>query len=480
MRFVTVLLTLVASLVWITDADAQRLVGPRPLTGGPLPEPIPGQYIVELHPGASADALLRAHGIAAIERWQIINGFVAHLPDAARARLSVDPTVRSVRPDLVVRASIKFGVSASAKPGGGGGGTAAPTCPDTSAATDPPQVTPMGVQRIGAASGGSTGAGIKVAVIDTGIDDCHPDLNVVGGKNFIARRGTPRDDNGHGTHVAGIIGGRNNGFGVVGVAPDVSLYSLKVLGADGSGALSSVVSALDFAVRNGIRVANLSLGAVDAWCVLFGLCGGGSECSAITNATARGVTVVVAAGNSAAEAVFYTPANCQDSVTVTAFVDSDGAAGGAGFAYLIGDQLENDDTFAQSFSNFSVFGWDMDGSGAVDSIADHPVVDLTAPGVNIKSTTPTYPVSLSGAPYNLTPNYGYLTGTSMATPHVAGAAARYLQENPGATADQVRRALVSAGECPTGESPTWLVCPTKWPDDPDEESGSEPLVRVPF
>jgi subtilisin family serine protease len=75
-------------------------------------------------------------------------------------------------------------------------------------------------------------------------------------------------------------------------------------------------------------------------------------------------------------------------------------------------------------------------------------------------------------------NYGVLTGTSMAAPHVAGAAARYLAANPGATAEDVRRALVRAGECPDGKSPTWLICSTKWLDDPDAETGSEPLIHV--
>ncbi len=443
-----------------------------PMDGNPARHPwvIVGQFIVELHPGAAQDAVLQAHGLAPLMRWHIINGFVAQMSDVAANRLAADPLVKSVRPDVVVEAFPKGGT-------GGGGGGAPTTCPDGSGAMTTPQQVPTGVRRIGAA-GGTTGLGVNVAVIDTGIDDCHPDLkdNVKGGINIIDASKLPRDDNGHGTHVAGTIAARNNGFGVMGIAPEASLYAVKILNARGSGSLSGIITALDWAAGNGMQIANLSLGAVDTWCVYFGLCGLGSECSAVTNAVASGVAVVVAAGNSADDAIFYTPANCIDSITVTAHMDSDGAPGGVGPSVTINGQVEADDTFAQSFSNFSQFGWDIDGSGAIDSIDDHPIVDVTAPGVNILSTMPIYRVTLNSK-YGVSMNYGVLTGTSMATAHVSGAAARYLEAHPGATADQVRSGLVLGGECPSGDSPTWLICPTKWPNDPDPDPGSEPLVR---
>jgi subtilisin family serine protease len=485
MAYAIVALVVALTATLASSATGQTLLdisdgGDRLATrGGSLsPQMIPGQFIVELHPGIPQDAVLRAHGLVARVRWQIVNGFVANMPDAAANGLRGDPFVRLVTPDVVVRAFARPPSGGGGKGGKGGGGTPPPSCPDTSSALSLPEEIPTGVQRIGAAGAALAGAGVKVAIIDTGIDDCHPDLkdNVKGGINILDGTKSPRDDNGHGTHVAGIVAARDNDFGVVGVAPAASLYSVKVLDLNGSGALSSIVTALDWSVKNGMNVANLSLGAVDFWCVLLGICGGGTECTAVNNAVARGVTVVVAAGNDADEAVFYTPANCRDSLTVTALADSDGAPGGLGPSLTVSGQPEVDDTFAQTFSNFSQFGWDMNGDGLF-TIEDHPIVDLMAPGVAILSTMPTYDVTLN-TQYGLPRNYARLSGTSMATPHVAGAASRYIAAHPGVSADAVRQALVLSGECAGGGTVTGLLCSTKWLDDPDLDSGSEPLVHI--
>jgi subtilisin family serine protease len=313
----------------------------------------------------------------------------------------------------------------------------------------------------------TTGVGVKVAVIDTGIDPCHPDLqgNYKGGKNLRVKRDQPpKDDNGHGTHVAGIIGAAQNGFGVVGVAPEVALYAVKVLDSQGSGSLSTVIKGLDWAVKNGMQVANLSLGAFDL------SLGTGPMCTAVTNAVKAGVTVVAAAGNDAFDAVYFTPANCLYSLTVSAFADADGAPGGTGGSITFSGRVENDDTFAQTFSNYSNYCWDLDKDG-VCTDADSPVVDLMAPGVAIHSTMPTYPVTLGNSPY------GTLTGTSMATPHVTGAAALYLQAHPGVLPKQVRLGLTTSGECVGGVGTGGpLTCPMRWTDDPD--FAWEPLVSA--
>ncbi len=471
---------------------AQVPLGPTPSAPPPgQQEVIRDQFIVELKPGVAPDAFIQAHGLVPLFRYTLINGFAARMSQTAASRLAADSRVQSVSPDLIVRAFPQ--PSSPGNSGGTGGGGGPTSCPDTSSAQIPPQQIPTGVQRVGAidattgTSTGATGFNVRTAVIDTGIDLCHPDLkeNIKGGVNLVDKGGKPpMDGNGHGTHVAGIIGAAANNFGVVGVAPKASLYAVKVLGADGSGTLSTVIKGLDWAAQNGMRVANLSLGAFD-----FSL-GSSSLCSAVTNAVAAGVTVVVAAGNSSFEALFFTPANCRDSLTVSAFVDSDGDEGNYGSSFTISGIVQTDDTFANAFSNYSNYCWDLNGDG-VCTASDKLVISFTAPGVQILSTMPTYSVTLNdpnGANKSL--NYDYLTGTSMAAPHVAGLAARYLETHPSATPAQLRAGLTAVAKCYGGTNPPTasshpsdvpfpsgaLTCSGPWPNDPD--FAWEPLAHA--
>src|SRR5947209_16012903 len=219
---------------------------------------IPGQFIVELKPGVDRDAFIALHGVAPIFTYDIIHGFAARLPAPLLQRLQADARVAAIGPDLVVTTFERPSASA----------------PVTSSATSAYDVfTPeaqTGVRRIGgdvAAHNGFQGAGVKVAVIDTGIDCTHPDLqpNCVYGINYVTKGNKPpMDDNGHGTHVAGIIAAAaGNGFGVEGVAPKATVHAVKVLSASGSGSLSTAVKGLNWAANNGIKVSNLSLGAFD-------------------------------------------------------------------------------------------------------------------------------------------------------------------------------------------------------------------------
>jgi subtilisin family serine protease len=208
----------------------------------------------------------------------------------------------------------------------------------------------------------STGDPVKVGVIDTGIDLKHPDLqaNIKGGYNAINPLKSPNDDNGHGTHVAGIIAALNNTIGVIGVGPNIDLYAIKVLNANGSGYLSDVIEGLDWAVANGMQVVNMSLGtSQDVQ----------SFHDAIVSAYNAGVTIVAAAGNSGGTVSY--PAAYPEVIAVSAT-----------------DQNNQ-------IASFSSRG---------------PEVDLAAPGVNIYST-------YKGQ------SYATLSGTSMAAPHVTGAAA---------------------------------------------------------
>ncbi len=133
------------------------------------------------------------------------------------------------------------------------------------APSQPAQTLPWGITRIGADQSWtqSTGKGIKIAVVDTGIDYMHPDLdaNVKGCVTFVTGTSDCKDDNGHGTHVAGTIAAENNDIGVVGVAPDAWLYGVKVLNRKGSGWTSDVIAGIDWSNSNGMQVISMSLGS---------------------------------------------------------------------------------------------------------------------------------------------------------------------------------------------------------------------------
>jgi len=282
------------------------------------------------------------------------------------------------------------------------------------------QPAPTGVNRIDAEGVGGP-VDVDIAIIDTGIDLTHPDLNVVastncawGGQfNQTCTDGQGADDNGHGSHVAGTAAARNNSIGVLGVAPDARLWAVKVLDNAGKGYESWVIAGVDWVTVHAsqIEVANMSLGCE---CTMSALD------LAIANSVKAGVTYAVAAGNSNKDASTFSPAKHSDVITVSAMVDSDGRCGGLGPSTSYGA----DDTRA-SFSNYG------------------SLVELAAPGVNIYSTYKTG---------------GYATGsgTSMASPHVAGAAALYKAANALATPTDVRNALMAGGVAQTKACDTSL------------------------
>jgi len=251
----------------------------------------------------------------------------------------------------------------------------------------PDEELPWGVDRIDAeevwvdADFLATGAGITVAVIDTGIDKDHPDLadNIIGGYNYVPQRGRVNtkswdDDNGHGTHVAGTIAGiRGNDIGVIGVAPDASLYGIKVLNKRGSGYMTDVIDGITWAatvnvgtnkVPDYVDVISMSLSGPESTAML----------TAVNFAAGKGIILVAASGNDYTSSVSY-PAAYTNVISVGATDKSDNVA---------------------SFSNYDAN------------------LDFVAPGVDVFST------------YK---DGGYATGsgTSMACPHVAGVVALLLE-----------------------------------------------------
>lgn len=372
-------------------------------------------YIVVLEDGADSGVVAAEHSrrhdadVGHVYR-HALRGYAATMTEAAAHQLLRDPRVDYVELDQQV--------------------------------TIADQTTPTGVERIFAPDNVNLDidgtddlrVDVDVAIIDTGLDVDHPDLsvNTAGSVNCLhaSRNVFNRtyscepggdDDNGHGSHVGGTVGALDNSAGVVGVAPGARLWAVKVLDQRGSGAIGAIVAGIDHVTANAaaIEVANMSLGCE---------CSSQAMNDAIAASVAAGVTYVVAAGNSAADASTFSPANHPDVITVSALADFDGKAGGEGAATCRSDE---DDTQA-TFSNFG------------------PLVEITAPGVCILSTVP-------GGGYDT------YSGTSMASPHVAGAAALLASSGDPAPA-QIRETLISSGN-------------SGWTDD-SGDGIREPLLDV--
>lgn len=378
------------SLIALVGLVLSMLVMARPAVAA-NPHALPDQYIVVFKdtvadPAGKARGLAAQHGLTLLQTYgHALKGFAAVVPPARLARLQADPDVAYINQDQVV--------------------------------TIDTQTLPTGINRIDGelsstvSGNGSGSVDVDVAVIDTGIDLDHPDLNVVGGKNCSTGRRYD-DGNGHGTHVAGTIAAKDDNQGVVGVAPNARLWAVRVLNNAGSGSWSSVICGVDWVTANAgtIEVANMSLGGSGSEPAGSGCSTGDALHDAICRSVAAGVTYVVAAGNEADDAKNHVPAAYDEVITVSALADFNGQPGGGAAPTCRSDV---DDTFA----DFSNYGAD---------------IDLIAPGVCILSTW-------KGGGYNT------ISGTSMATPHVAGAAALYKASHPGASPAQVKSALQSAG-----------------------------------
>jgi thermitase len=251
----------------------------------------------------------------------------------------------------------------------------------------------------------TTGSGIKVAVLDTGVANDHDDISsqVVGYANFVSAdtkedpKADPEDKYGHGTHVAGIVAAKaNNTIGVAGVCPDCSILDVKVLNDSGAGSSSVIANGISWAASNGAKVINMSLGLRVSSRTLE---------AAVNNAWSQGAVIVAAAGNAGTQAKIY-PGAYPNVIAVAATDNNDAKA------------------------SFSTYGkW----------------VDVAAPGVNVYSTFPNHEFQL-GTQNDRSMGYDVASGTSMASPVVAGVAALAWSSHTGATNTSVRANVESTAD----------------------------------
>ncbi len=290
---------------------------------------------------------VRTHGGTVEKEFHLINAVLAKLPEDKLEEMKKDPAIEYIVNDTVFRASDEYSSA-------------------------------WGVQYIGSQpvhNQGIDGTGVKIAVLDTGIDYRHPELaaNYKGGYDFVYNTTDPWDDNClsyyktcHGTHVSGTIAAAHNGIGVVGVAPNASIYAVKVLDGGGFGAASLIVSGIEWARNNGMNIISMSLESYENNTAVF---------DAVNAAYDAGILLVAAGGNTNGGPVLYPAA--YDSVIAVGAIDQNGQRA--------------------SFSPID------------------PKIEVVAPGVNINST-------VQGG-------YGLLSGTSMAAPHVTGVAALIFSTN---------------------------------------------------
>lgn len=348
-----------------------------------LGEKIPRQYVVVLKNGVTetpqslARQVITTGAVVSFIYNSAIKGFAIKVPNGQVLNsILANPAVDFVEPDVRVQAFSQVVSTGYSRVGGS------------------LSVLDSSHQQV------SVNAGI--AIIDTGIDLNHPDLNLFRQVTFVPGTSTANDDNGHGTAVAGIAAAKDNSVGVVGIAPGARLWAIKVLDSTGSGSISTIIQGIDYVTQNAgqIDAANLSFGCK---------CTSSALDMAINNSVAAGVTYVVAAGNAGEDASFWSPASNPNVISVAAIADSDGKCGGLGPQTAYGP----DDTLA-SFSNFG------------------DKVTIAAPGVNI------YTTYIGSA-------YASLSGTSVAAPFITGAVALYHSLHPGVSPAQVRSALLSVG-----------------------------------
>lgn len=316
-------------------------------------------------PGAIEQAFVSSLGGQIKYTYDLVPTIAAWVPEEAVTSLASYAGVLRVEPDIQIRAF------------------------------DAELTNSWGVERIGAGTAhasGNTGAGVKVGIIDSGIDYTHPDLSssYAGGWDFVNDDSDPRDDYGHGTMVAGIVGAADNGLGIVGVAPDADLYAYKVFNSSGKGSYSDVIAALSQAISDGVQVVNMSLGSEQD--------PGQAFRDACDNAAAAGLLLVASAGN---------------------FGTSDGS----------GDTI----AYPANYSSVIAVGATMNDDERALFSSTGPDLELVAPGYGIYTT-------------DLFGGYTSETGTSMAASHVTGVAALLISKGISDVYSELMSSAIDLGE----------------------------------
>ncbi|APX01141.1 S8 family peptidase [Arthrobacter sp. QXT-31] len=378
------------------------------------PQQIPGQIIVKFRDNAAAAGLLLQRGLSDGAGIGSTGAHLIKVPAGKESQLieslSRNPNVEYAEPDQLVTAAVdepdpnyfprQYALHNEGQSFNSTNDTVTVNAGKADADVD-------AVEAWSVTTGdGTTGGGIKVAVLDTGVASDNDDIaaKVVLSANF-STAATGEDNYGHGTHVAGIVAATRDTEGVTGVCPDCSILDGKVLNDDGSGSTSSIVNGINWAVENGAQVINMSLGQRVSSRALE---------AAVNNAWKSGVVIVAAAGNAGTQAPIY-PGAYTNVLSVAATDNNDAKA------------------------SFSTYGkW----------------VDVAAPGVNVYSTFPKHPFVL-GKQNGRSMGYDIASGTSMASPVVAGIAALVWSTPAGTDNKSVRLKVESTADPILGTGSSW-------------------------
>ncbi|MEO5780193.1 MAG: S8 family serine peptidase [Arthrobacter oryzae] len=378
-----------------------------PSNAAAQPSLIAGQIMVKFHDDRAAAGVLRQHGLSQGAGIGSTGAHLIKVPAGQElqliAALSRNPAVQYAEPDGLVTAATadeyfprQYALQNTGQPFTNTAGTLAVAGGKADADVDAVEAWTV-----------TTGGGTKVAIIDSGVASDNPDITpkVVARANF-STAATGEDNYGHGTHVAGIVAATaNNSIGVAGVCPDCTILDAKVLNDSGSGSSSAIANGINWAVSNGAKVVNMSLGQRTSSKTLE---------TAVNNAWKQGAVLVAAAGNTGSQSKIY-PGAYPNVIAVAATDTTDAKA------------------------SFSTYGsW----------------VDVAAPGVNVYSTFPNHPFYIA-TENGRSQGYDVGNGTSMASPIVAATAALAWSSHTGATNTSVRANVESTADRIPGTGNYW-------------------------